>query len=128
MGENLTEMAAQRLARFCLGIEWAQLPIEVRERTKELVLDLAGVAIRGGQQASSAPAIELARTWGSGGRASVWTAGFRAAAPWAALANGTMAHAIEMDDVTTESSLHPGVAVIPAALSMAQENDAAPTR
>ncbi len=42
-------------------------------------------------------------------------------AAWAALANGTSAHAIEMDDVTTESSLHPGAAVIPAALAVAEE-------
>jgi 2-methylcitrate dehydratase PrpD len=45
----------------------------------------------------------------------------RVAAAWAALANGTAAHAIEMDDVTTESSLHPGAAVIPAALAVAEE-------
>jgi 2-methylcitrate dehydratase PrpD len=44
-----------------------------------------------------------------------------ASAAWAALANGTAAHAIEMDDVTTESSLHPGAAVIPAALAVAEE-------
>src|SRR2546430_13836514 len=37
-----------------------------------------------------------------------------------------MAHAIEMDDVTTESSLHPGVAVIPAALAVAEESGASP--
>lgn len=42
-------------------------------------------------------------------------------AAWAALANGASAHAIEMDDVTTESSLHPGAAVIPAALAVAEE-------
>jgi 2-methylcitrate dehydratase PrpD len=46
----------------------------------------------------------------------------------AALANGTAAHAVELDDVTTESSLHPGVAVIPAALALAEELDARPTR
>jgi len=46
---------------------------------------------------------------------------FRVPAAWAALANGTSAHAIEMDDVTTESSLHPGAAVIPAALAVAEE-------
>src|SRR2546430_9430229 len=39
-----------------------------------------------------------------------------------------MAHAIEMDDVTTESSLHPGVAVIPAALAVAEESGASPIR
>ena len=35
--------------------------------------------------------------------------------------------AIELDDVTRESSLHPGVAVIPAALALAQERRSAPT-
>jgi 2-methylcitrate dehydratase PrpD len=54
--------------------------------------------------------------------------GQRTSAPWAALANGTAAHAVELDDVTTESSLHPGVAVIPAAVAVAQELGAAPPR
>jgi 2-methylcitrate dehydratase PrpD len=49
------------------------------------------------------------------------------ASAWAALANGTAAHALELDDVTSESSLHPGVAVIPAALAVAEERGAAPT-
>src|SRR5260370_22647323 len=49
-----------------------------------------------------------------------------ASAAWAALANGTAAHAVELDDVTTESSLHPGVAVIPAALALAEELQAGP--
>jgi 2-methylcitrate dehydratase PrpD len=42
------------------------------------------------------------------------------------MANGTAAHAVELDDVTTESSLHPGVAVIPAALALAEERQASP--
>jgi 2-methylcitrate dehydratase PrpD len=54
--------------------------------------------------------------------------GQRTSAPWAALANGTAAHAVELDDVTTESSLHPGVAVIPAAVALAQERGATPAR
>src|SRR5207248_7891731 len=33
---------------------------------------------------------------------------------------------VELDDVTTESSLHPGVAVIPAAVALAQELEAPP--
>src|SRR5712691_458240 len=50
----------------------------------------------------------------------------RTSAVWAAMANGTAAHAVELDDVTTESSLHPGVAVIPAALAVAEEVTAEP--
>jgi 2-methylcitrate dehydratase PrpD len=54
--------------------------------------------------------------------------GQRTSAPWAALANGTTAHAVELDDVTTESSLHPGVAVIPAAVALAQQLQSPPSR
>jgi 2-methylcitrate dehydratase PrpD len=46
------------------------------------------------------------------------------AAAWAALANGTAAHALEMDDVTSKSSLHPAVAVFPSALAVAEEGGA----
>lgn len=62
----------------------------------------------------------MART-SSGGRSSQLGVDDRATASWAALANGVAAHSIEMDDVTTESSLHPGVAVIPAALGLSEE-------
>jgi 2-methylcitrate dehydratase PrpD len=36
---------------------------------------------------------------------------------YAALANGTSSHAIEMDDVNNEASLHPGVVIFPSALA-----------
>jgi 2-methylcitrate dehydratase PrpD len=49
-----------------------------------------------------------------------------APAACAALANGTAAHALEMDDVTSKSSLHPAVAVFPAALAMAEDIGASP--
>jgi 2-methylcitrate dehydratase PrpD len=126
-----TRTAAAELAQFCGGLRWHELEADVRERTKELLLDLLGVALAGSRQLSSQPARETAlRLGGSrdgqgasiiGGQASASGGQATTGAVWAALANGTAAHAIEMDDVTTESSLHPGVAVIPAALALAEE-------
>ena len=66
----------------------------------------------------------LASEAGTGGRASVVGHRLATGSAWAALANGTAAHAIEMDDVTTESSLHPGTVVVPAALAVAEERGA----
>jgi 2-methylcitrate dehydratase PrpD len=40
--------------------------------------------------------------------------------PYAALANGTAAHSLELDDVVNEASLHPAVAIMPAAMAAAQ--------
>ena len=118
--------AAGALADFCLGIRWSRLDEAVQERTRELLLDLLGVALAGSRQPSSGPAVEVARRLGGAGAACLIGARGGAPAVWAALANGTAAHAVELDDVTTESSLHPGVAVIPAALAIAEECEASP--
>lgn len=115
------QTTAAVLASFCTEIRWSNLSPAVQERTKELLLDHLGVAVRGSSEASSRPVSTFTRTMQSTGPASVIGAGFCTSPAWAALANGTAAHAIEMDDVTCESSLHPGVAVIPAALAIAEE-------
>src|SRR5688500_17223804 len=117
----------QQLAAFCARLQWSAIPSDARERTKELVLDHVGVAVRG-SATESARAVRsyVARTSPSG-RSSLLGVEARATASWAALANGVAAHSIEMDDVTTESSLHPGVAVIPAAIAVAEERGASAT-
>jgi 2-methylcitrate dehydratase PrpD len=121
----LNDATTTALAARCAAVRWDALPSSVRERAKDLVLDHLGVALRGSRQRSSVIALEAARRLnGDGGAASVVGHDIRLRAPWAALANGTAAHAIEMDDVTSESSLHPGVAVIPAALAFAEERSA----
>ncbi len=118
---------AAELAAFCRAIQWAELPPTTRERTKDFLLDHIGVTLRGTVEASSEPATKFVRAMQAEGPSSVVGAGFHSAAAWAALANGTAAHAIEMDDVTSESSLHPAVAVIPAALAVAEQQKASTT-
>ena len=92
----------------------------------ELILDHLGVAAAGAREDSSLPARRLLARVGSTGVATVIGAGVTTSASWAALANGTAAHAIEMDDCTRASSLHPGVVVIPAAIAVAEEVGASP--
>ncbi len=118
--------AGAALAEFCAHLRWDDLPEAVRERTKELVLDLLGVALRGSAERSSLAVRDVVREIGSAGGASVIGGHFATGATWAALANGASGHAIELDDVTTESSLHPGVAIIPAAFALAEERGLAP--
>ena len=116
--------AAARLAAFCADIRWDDIPLEVRERTKDFLLDSLGVTFRGTLEASSKPPVDYVRGLQAGGPSSVIGEGFRTSAPWAAMVNGTAAHAIEMDDVTSESSLHPAVCAIPAAVAVAEERGA----
>jgi 2-methylcitrate dehydratase PrpD len=119
--------AASTLAEFCTRLRWDELDEEVRQRTRELLLDLIGVALAGSRQPSSPPASQAAIALGGTGLANVIGTPQKTTAVWAALANGTAAHAVELDDVTTESSLHPGVAVIPAAVALTQELNSTPT-
>src|SRR5216683_8198217 len=91
--------AAASLATFCADLRWEQLDDEVRARTRELVLDLVGVALAGSRQPSSPPTAEVALRLGGSGEASLFGTRQRTSAVWAALANGTAAHAVELDDV-----------------------------
>ena len=100
----------------------------MKARTRELLLDLIGVALAGSRQPSSPPAATVAFDLGGMRNATVIGTNQKTSAVWAAMANGTAAHAVELDDVTTESSLHPGVAVIPTALSLAEETQTTPAR
>ena len=111
----------QELAKFCSELKFHQLPEEVIDRVKYFFLDFIGVACRGSKEDSSQSMFRFVRETGSGNRGGV-VIGTKERAPfvYAALANGTSSHAIEMDDVNNESSLHPGVVVFPAALGTSE--------
>jgi 2-methylcitrate dehydratase PrpD len=109
------------LAKYCSGLKFNQLPDEVIDRVKYFFLDFIGVACRGSQVDSSKSVYRFIRGMRCGHRGGV-IIGIEERAPYvyAALANGTSSHAIEMDDVNNEASLHPGVAVFPAALATSE--------
>ncbi|TMC75346.1 MAG: MmgE/PrpD family protein [Chloroflexi bacterium] len=123
-----TRTASAALAEFCAAIAWSNLPAMVRARTQELVLDFVGVALRGSRAQSSAPVQTVAQRFGPERGASLIGRDAFASAPWAGLANAASAHALELDDVTARSSLHPGVVVIPTALAVGEELHRSPTR
>lgn len=106
------------LAGYCNQLKFSRLPEEVVDRVKYLFLDFIGVACRGSQEDSSRCMYQFIRERGDGGRGGV-IVGTKDKAPYiySALANGTSSHAIEMDDVNNESSLHPGVVVFSSALA-----------
>jgi 2-methylcitrate dehydratase PrpD len=109
------------LADYCTRVKFRQLPGEVIDRVKYLFLDFIGVACRGSQENSSRSVLRFIREIQTGSQAGV-IIGTRQKAPhvYAALANGTSSHAVEMDDVNNEASLHPGVVVFSAALATSE--------
>lgn len=118
------------LAHFCATLRADELSAQARERVRYLLLDHLAVTLRGSLLPSSQSAYNMLKDMmavGSAGTATIFGQTGRAEASWAAFANGIAAHGLEMDDVENSSSLHPGVAVMPAALALAEQLGSAPS-
>lgn len=107
-----------KMAAFAADLRYEDLPDDVRERAKLVLLDALGCALAGSATEdlqSIRQAMQAAA--GVGGDSLLWGTAEHAPLPLAALANGTAIHAREMDDF--EGCLHSGSVVIPAALGTA---------
>ena len=111
MENNPTRRLAEMVQSAALG-SIAQ-PVELRAR--DLLLDYLGVLIGGSVEPVGVAMGRYAET-GPSDESSVYLKK-RSGASVAAMANGMAAHILELDDVTNESSLHPGVVVWPAAMA-----------
>ncbi len=110
------------LARYCSELRYQDLPPAVVEKAKECVLDLLGCAVAGHPMESSRIVAGMVRSVGGTEEASVIGEGVKVPLANAALANGTIAHALELDDTHRWTTLHAGASLIPAALVMAEKH------
>lgn len=108
----------QELAKFCAGLRFEGLSQEMVDRTKYFAVDFTGVAARGSLEASTKAMYQFVKGMGPITKGGV-IIGTKMRAPYhyAALANGTSSHSLEIDDVNNEASLHPAVAIFPAAFA-----------
>lgn len=114
--------ATQLLARYAVNLRYRQIPPEVIERVKACILDTLAVALYGSTKPWSRSVTDFIRSLGLKGRCTVFGESWRAQAPQAALANGTMAHAFELDNVRQPGAgVHPGATAFLPALALAEE-------
>ena len=108
-----------QLSAFTANLRLDKLPPEVVQRTRFLVLDLIGNIVRARYDADSTPSFLAAvRAMGmAAGNAGVFGDAARYTPAGAAFLNGALAHSLDFDDTHAAGSLHPGAAVIPAALA-----------
>ena len=107
------------LSAFSADIRLANLPPEVVNRARFLVLDLVGNIVRARHDAeSTASFLAAARAMGmAAGNSGVFGDTARYTPAGAAFLNGALAHSLDFDDTHAAGSLHPGAPVIPAALA-----------
>ncbi|MDI7260559.1 MAG: MmgE/PrpD family protein [Thermodesulfobacteriota bacterium] len=114
----------KKLAKFCAELRFDQLPAEVVDRAKYFALDFVGVVARGFLEDSTKAMYQFVKGMGPITKGGV-IIGTKTRAPhhYAALANGTSSHSLELDDVNNEASLHPGVAIFPAVFAACEMAD-----
>lgn len=117
---------AESLAEFAARRSGPAIPGDVREAARWHVVDSIGVAIAGAnpQEESGKAAARLVQAWGAPTGASLLGLGARARPELAALVNGSLAQALEMDDKHGSSLARPGSTVVPAVLAAAETSGA----
>jgi 2-methylcitrate dehydratase PrpD len=115
-----------RLAEYAAALRYEDLPEAVVQRAKECIADTVAAGICGAAMPWSRIVIDYAERTGPGGKCHILGRdGPAVQAPSAALANGALAHAFELDSLTRPGAgAHPGATVLPPALAIAQERGA----
>jgi 2-methylcitrate dehydratase PrpD len=112
-----------RLAEYAAALRYEDLPAEIVARAKECIADTVAAIVCGAALPWSRIVIGYAERTGPGGKCRILGApGPAVTAPAAALANGALAHAFELDSLTRPGAgVHPGATLLPPALALAQQ-------
>jgi 2-methylcitrate dehydratase PrpD len=119
-------MFTRGLAKFIERTNYTDLPPELVAAARRAILDHIGVSIAGSQAPLSQLIIELVRENKSSPDATVIASGFKASCSLAALANGTIAHALDYDDCLDFPHVglaHPTTSILPAVLAVSEKLD-----
>ena len=115
--------ATEWVARYATGLRYADLPDEVVAAAKRSILDWVADAIAGSREPVAEIVWRFLDASGASaatGAASVLGRAAKAPPPMAALANGTIGHALDFDDTHLAARLHTTAATLPAVLAVAE--------
>src|SRR6202166_1960088 len=123
--ERTTETPAdnpytQGMAEFVSGLRYEQIPEEVIDRIKLLILDSLGCAIYGADLEWSLILMRTLQQLDSAKSRGVWGTSLRLSSPHAALVNGTLVHGFELDDIHRLGVMHPGAVTLPSLIAVAE--------
>lgn len=112
--------ATKKLAEFALKTSLADMGGEVVSKGKERFLDTLGCMLAGSQSELAKIILGYVESLGGRPECRIIGSGLRTSAPHAALANGTIGHALDYDDSQLSMIGHPSVAIMPAVLSIGE--------
>lgn len=112
-------MNTEAIANFVAETSYGQIPQEALTGAKWCILDCLGVSLAGSQEPASRIISDYVKELGGKPEAAVIAMGFRTSGPQAALANGTLAHALDYDD-SHPNFQHATAVTLPAVLALAE--------
>jgi 2-methylcitrate dehydratase PrpD len=113
-------LATARVAEFIVKSRWEELPSGAVEAARRAILDCLGVTLAGSLDPPARIIQAVAEAEGGAPLCTVVGTGRRTGAAWAALANGTAAHALDFDDTNFAMLGHPTAPVLAAALAASE--------
>ncbi len=108
------------LAEWTLGLQRSELPSDIVETAQLRLLDTIGIMLAATDTPIGRAVRDGALAMGSGTSSRIVGFGDRSSAMLAALADGTLAHAMDFDDTHDPSLVHPSAAIVPAALAVGE--------
>jgi 2-methylcitrate dehydratase PrpD len=109
-----------KLAGFAASLRFEDIPDSVIEHVKVCLLDAVGCGLFGSTLPWSRILVDTLAEFEHDGAATIWGGPKKMSPAAAALANGTMVHAFELDDLHKRTIVHPGSVVVTPALAVAE--------
>ena len=114
--------ATEKIARWVVNTNYEDIPPDAIRVANESCFDLLGVILAGSAQPVGEIIQKYVEDQGAAAQATVLASGIESSMPNAALANGTMGHALDFDDFGGFG--HPTVAIFPALLALGENSGA----
>ena len=120
-GRGGSEMGTtEKLAQFVVHSNFDNMPPEAIDLAKDAIMDGLGVTLGGSTETAGKIVAQYVKEVGGNPQAGVIGHGFKSSAAQAALANGTMAHALDYDDVLVIMTGHATVPILPVVLALGE--------
>jgi len=110
----------QKIAEFITTFDTDDIPLEAVEAIKKSLLDYTGSTLAGLTDESTVIVRSMVEGFGGTPQATVWGTRQKTAVVFAAMANGTAAHALDYDDTNMVMMSHPSIQLLPALFAMAE--------
>lgn len=112
---------SQQIAEIGEKLRFEDLPKEVVENSKKMILDVIGNIVCARHLESSKCIAGAVKALGGNPTSTVVGFGFKTSAQMAALANAVMGHSFDMDDDHRKGTQHSTVVVFPACFAVAEQ-------